>query len=125
MFPAHPHLRVVAPAGQAATATPPPTTATAPAAPPIAVAPDGRITGIDGMLDQIAAAVVGQARVQLLPALQQDKALQDRLGEAIGRGAAREAAPALWIAAGALAVLAVAAVAVATRPRPERRTRGV
>jgi len=113
------------PAGQAALPAPTAATpATTAAAPPVAVAPDGRITGIDGMLDQVAAALVGQARTQLLPTFQQDTALQHRIGEAIGRGFARQAAPALWLAAGALAVVAVVAVVNATRrPEPPPRTR--
>ena len=85
-----------APAGQVA--TPPPPAAAPSPPPPVAVGPDGRIAGIDGMLDQLAAAAARQARLELLPVLQADRETQ----RTIGRAAGRELAKPLW----ALALLA-------------------
>lgn len=85
-----PHVR---PAGQAA-----------PEPPPVGVAPDGRITGVDGMLNQIAGALADQAGPMIardvLPILQQDRALQREVGSAAGR----EMAKPLWVLAGVAAL---------------------
>lgn len=78
------------PAGQAATPTP-------------SIDSTGRIVGVDGMLDQIA--------VALAKPIQSDKALQREIG--YGAGSALRG-PA-WLAAGALAVIAIAVVAKVTQ----------
>lgn len=73
---------------------------------------DGRIAGIDGVLDQIAGAVTRQVvpivRDTVLPIIQRDKELQKTVGEAIGRGAVRSLRPFLWVIAGSVAVIAYA-----------------
>ena len=109
----------LSPAGQAApppapapVATPiqPPTTG----APPIDVGPDGRIVGVDGMLDQIASALANQAGPMLardvLPVLQRDTAMQATVGGAAGRELGRSLRGPLYLIGGALAVLAAVAV---------------
>lgn len=76
----------------------------------IGVAADGRITGIDGMLDQVAGALVRQAtpvvKTQILPALQQDKALQGTVGTAAGVAMADQLRP--WVILGAVSLVAIA-----------------
>lgn len=84
---------------------------------PIALADDGRIRGIDGMLDQVASAAMRQARVELWPAWQADRAMQRTVGEAVGRGAAATLAP--WVALGATS-LAVGAAALVFRAWRDR-----
>lgn len=95
----------LSPAGQAAPLS---------VAPQITVDSTGKIHGVDGMLDQIAEALARQARPLLqqdvLPALRSDRALQREVGNAIGRSAARELEGPMWLAAGALAVIAVLAL---------------
>lgn len=86
-------------------------------APPASTAPavtmdsTGKITGVDGMLDQIASALAKQARPMLtndiLPVLQRDRETQREIGAAAGRAAAKEIEGPVWLAAGALAVIAV------------------
>lgn len=53
----------------------------------IRVMPDGRIEGADGLLEQISSHVARQVRLEILPEIQRDIALQERVGLAIGRGA--------------------------------------
>lgn len=64
-----------------------------PELPDIRYNPDGSIEGIDGLLDQIAAAVAQRfipiLRHELLPVLQEDRELQMRIGRGIGREIAR------------------------------------
>jgi hypothetical protein len=100
------------PAGQAASAP-------APSPPPVTVGPDGRIAGIDGMLAQIAGALVQQAAPVVLPALQNDKALQQTVGDAAGKAAARVLRP--WAILGALSLATLAATGVYVATRPARR----
>jgi hypothetical protein len=95
--------RGIAPAGQAA--------------PGVTVGSDGRIVGVDGMLDQIASALATQAQLKLLPVLQQDTALQERVGQAVGRRAADRLAGPAWLLAGGIALLGVAAIAAVTNRR--------
>ena len=77
----------------------------------IRVGKDGRIHGVDGMLDQIAQALTRHAGPMLardvLPIVQRDAALQTRVGQAAGVAMASTLKP--WVIAGAsaLAVLAV------------------
>ena len=93
-----------------------PTSTTVPATVPttadVGLDADGRIRGIDGMLDQVAGAAMRQARVELWPAWQADTAMQRTVGEAVGRGAASTLAP--WVALGATS-LAVGAAALVFR----------
>lgn len=95
----------VRPAGQ--------TSAPAQPGPPVDVAPDGRITGVDGMLDQIAAAIGRQVTPMLtrdvLPLLQRDTALQRTVGQSLGQGLGHELRGPAWLLAGSVGVLAVAA----------------
>jgi hypothetical protein len=67
-----------------------------PTLPDIRYNADGSITGIDGLLDQIAAAVARRfvpiLRQEILPVLQEDRDMQMR----IGRGIGREIAMPLW-----------------------------
>jgi hypothetical protein len=99
-------------AGQTATATPtvqpavPVPVPAAPPASPVSIGPNGYISNIDGMLSQVSGALMREAKVHLLPELQQDKALQETVGRAIGR----EIAKPLWI--GAIAITAAAAVVI-------------
>ena len=82
-----------------------------PATEDIRVGKDGRIHGVDGMLDQIAQALTRHAGPMLardvLPIMQRDEALQARVGQAAGVAMADTLKP--WVIAGAsaLAVLAV------------------
>jgi len=71
-------------------------------APAITVLPNGAISGIQGMLDQIAGALVRQARVELLPVLQADQNLQRTIGSAIGEKIAKP----LWVIAGTVVLYA-------------------
>src|SRR5258708_37444025 len=116
------------PAGQAAPAS----VAQAPAVTPlttpsIGVGPDGRIAGIDGMLDQVAGALVRQAtplvQSQILPAIQRDRALQATVGAAAGRAAAHALRP--WVILGTVSLATLAAVSVyhAMRPASRRSSR--
>ena len=110
---------IVFPAAQA-TAAPVP-----PASTPTATAPkftaDGRIAGIDGVLDQIAGAVTRQVvpvlQNTVLPILQRDKDLQRTVGEGIGRGAVKALRPILWVMAGSVVVIAYAYWR-STQPKP-------
>jgi len=81
----------------------------------IRVGPNGRVEGVDGMLDQIAGALVKHARPVLLedvlPAVRSDVQMQQRVGAAIGKTISDELRP--WIVLGTLGSLALAAVGVA------------
>ena len=82
----------------------------------LGMGPDGRIAGLNGIMDQIAAAVVRQLRVQLLPSIVNDKELQRTVGEAAGIALADRLWPFAAVAAAALAAIAVAqVVSVASR----------
>jgi hypothetical protein len=104
----------------------------APRLPPsaeIRVGENGRIHGVDGMLDQIAGALVKQARPLLvndvIPVLRHDANMQTRIGSAIGQAVAAEYKPWIVLGAGALAVLAIVAVARAkssSKPLRDPRT---
>lgn len=102
----------------------PSVTASAPAAPSTTIAPDGRVAGIDGLLNQIAAAAINQARPMvvndILPVIQADPAMQRNIGEGIGRGIGSEMSGPAWVAAGALGILAVVAVVHVARGRSRR-----
>lgn len=88
----------------------------APPAPPraedIRVGKDGRIHGVDGMLDQIAQALTRHAGPMLardvLPIVQRDEALQARVGQAAGVAMADTLKP--WVIAGAAALGVLAAI---------------
>lgn len=101
-----------------------PTPATVPAAVPttadVGLDADGRIRGIDGMLDQVAGAAMRQARVELWPVWQADTAMQRTVGEAVGRGAASKLAP--WVALGAASLAVGAAALVVSAWRSSRAT---
>lgn len=86
---------IARPAGQAQV----PQTASAPE---VSVGPDGRVSGIDGMLDQVAQSLVRQA----YPAFREDHATQRRVGAAAGRAAADSLRP--WIVLGSVALAAIA-----------------
>lgn len=109
------------PAGQTAVAA---SSNTTPA--PAGIGPDGRIAGIDGMLDQIAGALVRQAtpyvQSQILPALQSDRALQMTVGAAAGQAAAQTLRP--WVILGtvSLAAIAITSIVAASRKTQARRT---
>lgn len=94
------------------TTVPTTVTTTVPTTADVGLDADGRIRGIDGMLDQVAGAAMRQARVELWPAWQADTAMQRTVGEAVGRGAASALAP--WVALGATS-LAVGAAALVFR----------
>jgi hypothetical protein len=93
---------------------------------------DGRIAGIDGVLDQIAGAVTRQVvpvlQNTVLPILQRDKEMQRTIGEGIGRGAVKALRPILWIIAGSVAVIAYAywqSTKQKPRDNPLRSTRSL
>lgn len=87
---------------------PPPTT---PTSPEIRVDGNGQVQGIDGMLDQVARALMRNAgpvfRQDVLPALQEDTRMQTRIGQAVGSEIANRWRPWIIIGAGALGTLAV------------------
>ena len=99
----------------------PPAAPAVPASAEIRVGENGRIHGVDGMLDQIAGALVKHARpvlVQdLLPAVQRDARMQDRVGAAIGQSMAAELRPWLVVGVGALAIVAAVQIAQWQRGR--------
>lgn len=70
------------------------------AAPEVGVRPDGSITGIDGMLDQISASLARQIvpaiRDTVVPVLQNDRQLQTTVGRAAGAEIGRQLAGPLW-----------------------------
>jgi hypothetical protein len=75
--------------------------------------PDGRLVGIDGILDQVGGALRRQVepivRDTVLPVLQRDVQLQRELGGAAGVALARELKPWVIVGAVALGLIAVAA----------------
>lgn len=83
------------------------------ASPAIETLPNGAITGVDGMLDQIAGALARQAapvvRQEIMPLILDDADMQQRVGEAAGRALADEWRPMAWVVAGSFAVLAISA----------------
>lgn len=81
---------------------------------PIRLGDNGRVHGIDGMLDQVSSALARQA----VPMLSRDAALQQNVGDAIGKAFAEEATP--WIAVGASALAVIAVVLVARWHRESR-----
>lgn len=76
----------------------------------MALGADGRIAGLDGVLDQIGEALSRQVtplvRDNVLPFIQRDKAMQREVGAAAGRAAANALKPILWTAVG-LGALAI------------------
>lgn len=97
----------------AATPAPAPPPAPLPAQAPsaeIRVGPNGYIHGVDGMLDQIAAALSRHAGPMIvrdvLPAVRADRQLQARVGAVVGQAIAQTLQPYLLVGAGALAILA-------------------
>lgn len=78
--------------------------------PEIRVGDDGRIHGVDGMLDQIAGALMRHAGPMItrdvLPAVREDPALQTRVGQAVGQAVGQEIRPYFLVGAGALALIA-------------------
>lgn len=97
--------------GAETAAAPAPITPRAPNAPDIRVGPNGHIQGVDGMLDQIASALTRHAGPMLvrdvLPAVQSDVAMQERMGAAAGQAMADKILPWVTLGAGALGVLAL------------------
>lgn len=91
----------------------------------IRVLPDGRIQGADGLLEQISGHVMRQVRQEILPEIQRDTALQERVGLAIGRGAAEETS--FWLKAitviGAVLAWKMITAPEPARPNPTRRVR--
>ena len=82
----------------------------APTAPQLPASTDGRVLGVDGLLDQISGSVARQFRAEVWPEVQRDVALQRTVGEAIGRGVGRELRPAARLAAGATVTVAALAI---------------
>jgi|WetSurMetagenome_2_1015567.scaffolds.fasta_scaffold460416_2 hypothetical protein len=84
------------PAGQIIKSPPTASAPTAPALPPMSFGADGRITGLDGVLDQIGESLSRQAtpllRDVMLPIIQRDKELQKTIGAAAGIAAGNAAA---------------------------------
>lgn len=97
---------VILPSGQVVAEDGSPSTQTPPAA------SDGRIPGIDGMLDQVAAAVARQAapviRTELLPVVLADRELQRTVGSAAGKAFAQAVWP--WLALGSVSLASLAAM---------------
>jgi hypothetical protein len=67
---------------------------------PIQLGEDGRVRGIDGILDQVSEALVRQAR--------RDRALHDRIGAAVGESVSSNVAP--WLALGVVALGTIAVI---------------
>lgn len=72
----------------------------------IALRDNGSISGIDGMLNQVAGAVTRQVREQILPVVQNDRDMQRNLARGLGEGIGDKLSPAAMVAATALLVLA-------------------
>lgn len=116
----------IRPAGQV---TPAPITPTPGPPSDVRIGPDGRITGINGILDQIAEAAARQVgpliqqvvppilRNDVLPILQRDKEMQREIGMAVGTAAARELKPWIILIGVSLGVMAGVQVAKYTRSR--------
>lgn len=75
-----------------------------PTLPDIRFNPDGSITGIEGLLNQIAGALgknlMPILRQDLIPVLQEDPHMQKRIGQAIGK----QLAMPLWVLTGGVLV---------------------
>lgn len=71
----------------------------------IALRSNGSISGIDGMLDQVAGAVTKQVRAQILPVVQQDRELQRNLARGLGEGLGDKLSPAAMVAAAGLLLI--------------------
>jgi len=100
----------------------------APAAPqPGDIDANGRLVGVDGILDQVGDALRRQVepmvRDTILPYVSRDQNLQLTIGHAAGDALARRLQPWVILAAGSLAVLAVASVVRARRSRSSRERR--
>ena len=87
----------------------------APAPPPaqdIRIGENGYVHGVEGMLDQVARAFMKNAgpmlRAEVLPVLQQDQAMQTRVGQAVGAEIAQRWRP--WLIAGVGALTALTLV---------------
>lgn len=52
----------------------------------MAMQSDGRIMGIDGMLDQVTDAMTRQVKTHILPVVQSDERLQRNLARGLGEG---------------------------------------
>lgn len=80
--------------------------------PDISIGPNGRINGVDGMLDQIAQALTRHAGPMLvrdvLPAVQRNRAMQDRVGHAAGAAMASSLKP--WVVGGVVVLGALTVI---------------
>lgn len=123
----YPNVYPLRPAGQPAS---PPAPPPAPEAPPVAIGSDGRLSGINGILDQIAEAAARQVvpiiqqtvppilRNDVLPILQRDKEMQKTIGTAAGIASAKELKP--WVILIGLSLGVIAGVQVAKYVRSRR-----
>jgi hypothetical protein len=123
-------LRPHQPAGQVASpvSSPP----APPTSPPVTIGPDGRIVGIEGILDQIAQAAARQAgpliqqavppilRDTVLPILSRDKEMQRTVGAAAGQAAVKEIKP--WVILLSVSLGVIAGIQVAKFVRSRGRT---
>lgn len=86
---------------------------------------NGRLVGVDGILNQIGDALRRQVepmlRDTILPIVQRDTALQVTIGHAAGGAIADELRPWIILGAGALALLAVTAALREMRHRKRSR----
>lgn len=89
------------------------------------IGPDGRLVGVDGIIDQIGEGLRRQVepmvRDMILPYVSRDTQLQARVGQAAGASIAHELKPWVILAAGSLAWLAYSYST--RRPARRRRTR--
>ena len=93
-------------------------------APEIKVASDGRIEGVDGMLDQVASALMKHAgpmiRSDVLPVVQRDEVMQARVGQAMGNAVADRMMP--WVILGTTALGVMALVGVMRWEKQREKT---
>lgn len=89
----------------------------------IALRSNGSISGIDGMLDQVAGAVAKQVRTHILPVVQQDRELQRNLARGLGEGLGDKLSPAATVAAVGLLLLGGCYAYKTFGGTPARRTR--
>lgn len=82
---------------------------------PATASNDGRVLGVEGLLDQISGSVVRQFRTEVWPEVKADRELQRTVGQAIGSGAGRALRPAATVTAFAVSALAVAGIAGVVR----------
>lgn len=106
-----------APSTTAPSTTASSTTSTTPSSSDVSVGANGYIHGIDGMLDQISGALLRQAKTEILPTLQNDRALQETIGRAAGKAMAKP----LWVIAGIAAVFVGWTIWQTSDIRVERR----